>query len=131
MIVQVHLPDNVAAAYKRRAKAHKITMSKVLADQLERFISVDGNDRVIVVSSRNRNRIEMILSKGGHIKDADDLVGRITALARIQIEGVDLEFNQVEKEQIARRAEKNSITLEEEVRRTVDGMKFQFFDNLV
>ncbi|MHC4734604.1 MAG: hypothetical protein ACYTDW_09115 [Planctomycetota bacterium] len=131
MVIQVHLPDATAAAYQRRAKARKITMSKVLAEQLERFIGVDGQDRVIVVGSRNRNRIEMILSKGGHIKDAEDLVSRIAALARISIEGVDLEFDQSEKEQIARRAAKNNITLEEEVRRTVDGMKFQFFDSLV
>jgi capsular polysaccharide biosynthesis protein len=131
MVIQVHLPDNVAATYQKRAKSRKITMSKVLAEQLKRFIEVDAQDRVIVIPARTRSRIEKILSKGGHIQDAEDLVNRITSLARIQIEGVDLEFDQAEKEQIARRAEKNSIAFEEEIRRTVEGMKWQFFDNLV
>ena len=131
MIVQVHLPDEVGVVYEKRAKAHKITLSKILAGQLTLFVEVDSHDRVIVVDTRNRNRIERILSKGGHIKHATDLSQRIEALAALRIEGVNLEFSQPEKEQIVRRAKKNSITVEEEVRRVVDSMKWQFFDNLI
>ena len=130
MIIQVHLPDEVATVYERRSKARKITLSKTLAEQLKLFVDVNSHDRVLIVDAFQRNRIERVLSKGGHIKHGGDLAGRVETLARISIEGVDLKFDQSEKAEIARRAEKNGISLEEEVRRTVDGMKFQLFDHL-
>jgi hypothetical protein len=128
MRLTLHLPDDIGEEYERQAKARRITLSKVIAQQLARFVKVDTHDRIIVVDRVNRTRLERILSTGGHLQDADDLVQRVLRVAQLSIEGIDLEFSPAEKEQIALRAKKNRITPEAELARVVNDMKYKFFD---
>ena len=61
--------------------------------------------------------------------DAADLVLKVEALASIQVEGVTLDFTPGQKRELKRLADRQGITYEEIVARTVKSMEEQFFSH--
>lgn len=128
MRVTLQLTDEVADLYQKIADKHAVRISSILAEQLKRFVSVDPYDRIVVVPSRQRDELEKVLS-GGAIEDASDLVLKVEALASIQVEGVKLDFTPGQKRELKRLADRQRITYDEIVRRTVKSMEEQFFSS--
>lgn len=126
MRVTIQLTDELAALYQKAADGHAVRISSLLAEQLKRFAHIDPYDRIVVIPSGQRDELEKILS-GGVIEDAADLVLKVEALAAIQVEGVTLDFTPGQKRELKRLADRQGITYEEIVQRTVKSMEEQFF----
>lgn len=126
MRVTVQLTDEVHDFYQKCADKHAVRISSLLAEQLKRFIHVDPYDRIVVIPSRQRDELEKVLS-GGVIEDASDLVLKVESLAAIQVEKVVLDFTPGQKKELKRMAERQGISYEALVQRTVKSMEELFF----
>ncbi len=126
MRATVQLTDDIYDLYQQRADTHAVRISSLLQEQLKRFVDVDPFDRIVVIPSRQRDELEKVLS-GGALEDAADLVLKVEALAAIEVEGVKLDFTPGQKRELKRLAERQGITYEEIVKRTVKSMEEQFF----
>ncbi|MCJ2564309.1 MAG: hypothetical protein LN417_09520 [Candidatus Thermoplasmatota archaeon] len=126
MRATVQLTDDIYELYQAIADKHAVRISSLLQEQLKRFAHVDPYDRIIVLPATQRDELEKVLS-GGAIEDASDLVLKVESLASIQLEGVVLDFTPGQKRELKRLAERQGITYEEIVKRTVQSMEEQFF----
>ena len=86
MKLTLQIPDELAEVYE--AMGERLNGSATLADiilaQLDRFKCVHAADRIIVVDSKSRERLENLFS-GAMLKDGEDLATRVQALADLSI----------------------------------------------
>ena len=116
-----------AAEMNAASKNGHVSAEHLMAMQLQRFAKVPPSERILVVDSSSRDRLEHILS-GGALQSGDDLYQKVRRLADIDIGQVRVEFTPSQLAQLKRYATRNEMTAEEAIRRTVRSMEEQFFE---
>jgi len=101
---------------------------EMMAAQLARFEEVRPSDRIVVVDSRHRARLEDLLPSGGSLKDAADLVNRVDRLARIEIGEVKVPFTVGELEELSYRARHQGRKHADLIEEAVAAWHEQFFN---
>lgn len=135
MIVKLQIPDDVFETYERMAEdAHRgsgkaLQVNDLMATQLDRFRLVSATDRILVVDSRTRAKLENILG-GGSLKDSSDLLAKVDKLGSIRIGGIRLEFTPSQLQELKNVANRNRKKVEQVVEETVKRMEAQFFDRV-
>lgn len=133
MILKLQVPDETYEEYQRQAEAiHSqagtaISPEELMAAQLDRFRSVSPRDRVVVVGSKQRDRLEQVLG-GGSLQGSEDLVSKVERLVDLRIEGIRLHFTPGQLAQLKTYATRNRRSLEDVVKATVHQMSDRFFD---
>lgn len=105
MKVTLTVPDATYEHYADYAAqlGGKASVEDILAAQLEAFSKVRPTDRIVVVDTRSRDRLESMLP-GGSIRDAADLVARVDRLAKVEVGEIRVPFTPRELEELAYRA---------------------------
>jgi hypothetical protein len=128
----IDIPEDVYAAYAAQASAlaaagGSATPQELMGAQLARFSAYPASNHVLVVDSENRGKLDQVL-QGGMLRDAQDLVEKVTKLADIQIGGIAVHWTPGQLRQIKTYATRNRLTVEETVKRIVFQMSSQFWD---
>jgi hypothetical protein len=128
----IDIPEEVYAAYAAQATSlagagGSATPQELMAAQLARFSSYPASNHVLVVDSESRGKLDQVL-QGGMLRDAQDLVEKVTKLADIQIGGIAVHWTPGQLRQIKTYATRNRLTPEEAVRRIVRQLESQFWD---
>ena len=130
MKVTLQLPDDLYDAYCELATQllpRSASPEDVMISHLDKFKWMQPMTRAVIITGRERERVEELLG-GGMVKDPADLVQKLEGLVSIKIEGVEVNFSAGEKQELSIYAAKNGITVQEAVERTVHGMRGQFFN---
>lgn len=135
MQVKLRIPDETYDQYEKTAEkvqatsGKTVTVEELLSAQLDRFAGVSPTDRIVVIPSGHRDRLEQLLG-GGSLRSSEDLVSRVESLASISIGDVRLGFTPGQMKQLAAIAQRNRKTVEQVVKETVKEMEWRFFDEL-
>lgn len=136
MKVTITIPDDVYDSYLGHAEKvqgtsgkHVVSTEHLIESQISRFQHVSPADRVIVVDSQSRERLETIL-QGGALRDSKDLVKRVELLASLEIGQVRVDFTPAQWEELKNRAIRNNRTVQQIAEATVMDMEPIFFDHL-
>lgn len=135
MIVKLKIPDQVYERYERMAEeiqalsGNSLSPEELLLAQLERFAGVNPTDRVLLVTSRVRSKLENLLT-GGSLADDQDLYKRVEDLASFKIGEVRMDFTPGQMKQLAAIAQRNRKSLNEVFKETVKQIEWKFFDEV-
>ena len=134
MKTTIQMTDDVYDAYTSAAEGmaglgKPLTPEEIMVDRLTRFKGVSPSDRVVVVEPPIRGRLEMILG-GGSLKDSEDLLKKVEALADIQIGGIRIEFSPGELKQMAHWSRRQGKTVEFILGDIVSRIKLGIFDRV-
>lgn len=128
MILRTTLPDGLGDAIERRA-ADEGKAKDLLVQQLLRDAMALPRGRMLALDAVGLEQLEKILG-GGSVLNQQDLALKVQRLAGITYGNIRLDFTPSQLEEIARRAERLSLTPEELVRRTAQKMEELFFTHL-
>ena len=131
MKLSLQLPDSLADLYQaqatRLAAAGKpTTLEEVLLAHLEAFKQAASSDRVLIVDSRTRDKLEILLE--GCLLDPQDLLRRVDRLASIHIGEVRVPFTISEMEELRYRASRQQRPIRDLVEEIVDAMHADYFN---
>jgi len=127
------IPDELYDIYSARAEevqgrsGKTVSAEELMQRQLDTFKRVHPADRVIVITSKDRDRLEAILS-GGTLRDSSDLAEKVQNLADIQIGQVRVDFSPSQLMELKKYAGRNNRSTQEVIKSTVTQMGYQFFD---
>lgn len=134
MKVLLQIPDTVHDAYIRHAEklqgaGGSASAEDLMIQHLERYKDVPPHDRIVVVESRARQRLEDIL-QGGALRDSADLIQKVEHLASLQIGQIKVDFTPAQWTELKNRALRNNRTVYQIVEATVRDMEILFFDHV-
>lgn len=126
MRATVVLDDDTAETYQNEAVERGIDIEIVLAERLKMAQVMDPRSRYLLLIDNTLIRMEQAL---GHlpILHAEDLIAKVTRLARIRFGDHSLELTAGQMEEIAWRAEKQGKTVEVQVKSAWDRFCEEFF----
>ena len=128
MRVTIQMPDDLYDLYAKRAEATNERPSSYLSHVLKAFQQADVDDRIIIIRKIQRQRLEELFARP--VISDEDLVRQVERILTLSIEGVELRFTPGQKAEIKRVAERNNLSYEEQVKRTVRGMEQAFFSTM-
>lgn len=125
----IQLPDEIDEQYEQVAAqlGGKVSVEEVMSAQLQQFAKVRPTDRIIVVDTRSRDRLEQLLP-GGSLRDAADLVSRVDRLAKVEIGEVRVPFTVTELEELAFRARRQGRKVKDLVSDAVASFHDHYFN---
>lgn len=125
----IQIPDEVDEQYAAAAAllGGKVSVEEILSAQLQQFAAVRPTDRIIVVDSRSRDRLEQLLP-GGSLRDAADLTTRVDRLAKVEIGEVRVPFTVTELEELAFRARRQGRKVKDLVSDAVASFHDHYFN---
>lgn len=103
--MRVLIPDDVTALYEAFADAQGKPVEEVVTAQLRRFAKLEPGKRAIVIPAQLSEPIAAALG-GLPLRDAEDLLHRVTAHAALTFEGIDLKLTIGQKRELEHRAAK-------------------------
>lgn len=111
MRVTLHLDDDTAATYQNEAVERGIDVELVLEERLKMAQAMDPRSRYMLLIDNTLTRMEQAL---GHLPllHAEDLIAKVTRLARVRFGDHALELTAGQMEEIAWRAGKQGKTVE-------------------
>lgn len=128
--LRLQVDDQTLTALQARADASRVdlemTATRLLASSAALF-PLGG--RVVVLSGDPLDNLEGLLG-GGSVLNGEDLQKKVERLAGISFGHVRLPFSPGQLEEIATRAERNSLTPEQMIERTARKMYELFFTHL-
>lgn len=128
--IRVAVDDgSMRSLHDRGAHLHRdpeVVAAQLLRDACREF-PVEG--RHVILDSADLEALGHILN-GGDVLNGQDLVDKVSRLAGITFHNIRLEFTPGQLEELARRAERLSLTPEDLTRRTVKRMEELFFTHL-
>lgn len=134
MKLTLPFPDDLYEVYRQYAKNPKdpASVESAILAQLKRFAEYRPQDRVLVVPSGVREKLEEALpgNPGPSIHDAADLLARVKLLASVEIGSIKIPFTLKQLEYLKVTADRQGRTVQEITQDTVDRMADLFFDNL-
>lgn len=134
-IRELSVPDDVYEAYEKLAEemqgrtGQPVEPKDLIVSVVEQFRRCRPWDRVVVVDSDTRAKLEEMLS-GGSLRDGVDLLARVQALADLKIGGISVEWSTAQFRQLQRYAGKTGRTVEQICHDTVQEIGYRFFDHL-
>lgn len=128
--IYVAVTQDGLSTLERRAVAQRRTAEVVAATLLRDALhDLPATGRHVVLDHATLDALAEILG-GGDVLNGPDLVAKIERLAGITFHNIRLEFTPGQLEELARRAERLSLTPEELTRRTIERMEQLFFTHL-
>jgi hypothetical protein len=133
MRISLTIADELYDLYSARAEEMQgrngktVSAESLMEAHLDRFKSTHPGDRVVVIDSESREKLENLLS-GGTLRDGKDLVAKVQALADLHIGEVRVPFTPGELTQLKQYATRNNKSLQSVIEQTVKQMGSQFFD---
>lgn len=110
MRVTLQLDDDTSEAYSTEALERGVDLEIVLAERLKMAQAMDPRSRYLLLIDNTLSRMEAAL---GHlpILHAEDLIAKVTRLARVRFGDHSLELTAGQMEEIAWRAGKQGKTV--------------------
>lgn len=127
MKIQLTIDDDVFEIYKQEAMERRIFPSEVIAERLKRAVGLDPRERTAILAGGTMRLLEERLG-GGDIKSGEDLLKKVTALASIRFGAHEFVLTIGQYRELAFRAQKTNLTIEELVQRTYQKMQATFFE---
>ena len=133
MRAQIQIPDDLYDLFSSQAEAlaasgKSVTPEEIMADRLGRFKDVEPGDRVVVVDSKTRGRLEALLG-GGSLFDAPDLLAKVQKLSNVQIGEIKLDFTTAETAKLHRWSRGSGIPLVTLLNDTVTQLKMHILES--
>lgn len=127
MKVTFTIDDDLFEFYNNEAKQRRMSPADVLNERLKRAIGLDPRERAIILTGgRVMSLVEEKLG-GGNLKNAEDLLRKVTALASIRFGEHEFKITPGQWREIAFRATKMHLTPEQVVERMYTEMQKTFF----
>lgn len=124
------LDDETLEHYQHESKERHVPggVAQVLNERLRRAIPLDPRDRpIIITGGRAREIIEEKLG-GGNLKDTEDLLRKVTALAVIKFGEHEFKLTAGHYRELAFRATKTGKSVDQLLQETFTKMQAQFFE---
>lgn len=116
MIVTVKIKDETYEEYAKRAPQGSAPQ-KVLEAVLERYVSADPRERILILGKGPRGRIEKVYGKTVSTpEEQEKLAEWIEGLASVRVNGVDFPLDEGQRKRITSRAAYYHRTFEEQLR---------------
>jgi hypothetical protein len=126
MKLTLSIPDDLYEEYQGEAMRSRIGVTTLLVDRLLRFKGAKTQDRTVLIETPERVRLETLLGYGS-LLSGPDLVEKVQRLADCHIGEIRVDFSPAEWQEIAQRAMRRGISVQEEVSQTVAHMKGNYF----
>jgi tRNA A37 N6-isopentenylltransferase MiaA len=124
----IEIPAEIYQQLQVRAGEASLPIEAVGAAALAAALkSLPARGRYLVVSGGTLEALETILS-GGSIMNQADLRAKVENLAGVSFEHCRLPFTPNQLEQLAEKAERNSMSVQQLIDRTAPRIYEQFFD---
>lgn len=120
-VLRVALPDEVETIYERRAMNAGIAVEDYLTRHLAQTQDVIVGERTLTLLPVDRERIEKALGKD--VPSPAALVAAVEHLSTLQVGGHKIQLSAADQEEIKRRAEKNGISVKQEIERSFAQIK--------
>ena len=132
MKAQVQISDDLYDHFISQAEGiggmgKSVSAEELMADRLGRFKDVEPGDRVIVIDSKTRAKLEGVLGHGS-LLDAQDLLKKVQALADVQIGEIKLDFTAAEAARLKRWGDRCGVPFPQLLKDTVAKIKLGLFD---
>jgi predicted CopG family antitoxin len=118
MKLTISLSDDLYEDLSARAKAQKSNIQDFILQHILITKDIDLSARKVVLHGNTLSEIESKLDSL-HCKSADDLLNALTNRLSIKLGGLDFPLSKAELAELARRAENNGISSEEELKRAI------------
>lgn len=128
-ITSLRIDDDLLGVYQAEAEASggKLSLEHVLADRLKRAEYLVPNSRYIVLADAPRDQMEKLLG-GGSLRSGDDLLEKVSRLARVRFGDHTLEdLTPGQMEELVYRAEKMGKTVDQLLQETWAKFRQDFF----
>lgn len=125
---RLYLPSAIAERYETEAREAGLPVETLLQQAAQRMAGIPHRERVLVIRAGDREALETALAHP--LKDTEALVQRVEALSRLSVAGVTLRLEPWQMEEIRRRAAKNGIGIEEELRRSLTVIQGLIFSSV-
>lgn len=119
--------DHLCEAAAVAAQPVELYVSRLLRQQEQLTRGLPPNTRFLLLYGSIIEKLEAILG-GGSILNTADLLKKVERLAGISFLHIRLPFTPGQLEQLAEKAARNSLTVEQLAERTAPRMYEQFFD---
>lgn len=116
-MARVTLPDDLVLQFEDEAKTTKQSLDRVLSRHLSARLGIPLTERVLTVRAEDRDALEQLLD--GTFTESADLVRAVRRAVSVRIGGIDLALSHAQISAIIRRAEKNDLTFEQELSRSL------------
>lgn len=125
--LRVVISDDTLQRLQALSDDTRVDLEKLAAQWLERAVKTLPLGRAVVVQGEILDRLEATLGGGSLLNEAD-LAKKVARLAGISFLHVRLPFTPNQLEELAEKARRNSLTVEQLVNRTAPRIYEQFFD---
>lgn len=131
MKLTLSLPDDLAESYERMGERLNggAGLPDILVAQLERFKGVHAADRVVVVDSKSRDRLEHIFS-GAQLTGGEDLLSRVEALASLEIGEIKVNFTTAQWRLVKLWAQRAGRSTQEMASQLVKDIKYEMLNRV-
>lgn len=125
--LRVPVSDETVARLQALSDDTRMDLEKVAGQWLDRALKTLPVGRALVVQGEILDRLEATLGGGSLLNEAD-LAKKVARLAGISFLHVRLPFTPNQLEELAEKAKRNSLTVEQLVNRTAPRIYEHFFD---
>lgn len=133
MKATIQIPDDLYDLFSEQAEkmgalGKSLSPEEIMGDRLTRFKDVEPGDRVIVIDSKTRARLEQILGFGS-LLDAADLLKKVQGLSDVQIGEIRLDFSSAQAARLKRWADRSGTPLPQLLKDTVAKLALGIFEH--
>ena len=131
MKLTLTIPDEVYEAYEAQAARlnGKAAAADMIRTTLDRFKHVHAADRVVVVDSKSREKLELLFG-GSQLVSGEDLMNRVKALADLEIGSIKVEFSTAQWRIMKGFATRHGRTIQDIVSSIVSDIKYQLLNRV-
>lgn len=126
MKVELTIPDEMGEFYAHEGQARNQTLAAVMVDRLERAKDLHPLGRYVIVTGKTREALETQLG-GGHLLNAEDLLGKVTRIAKIQFGHHQILLTAGQMEELTHRAGKRGKSVEFLIEEIWKKLQAEFF----
>lgn len=130
MKLTISISDDLYEKWQERAKLEKLALSDWLLKRGVVFQDVNLTARHVCMHGEKLEELESLLDSP-HLSSSSALLDAVRRRTAFSIEGLDLKLSQSELAELARRAERNTRSLEDELDFTIKRIKPLMFRNSI
>ena len=131
MKLTLTIPDELAESYEHMGERlnGNIGLSDIILAQLERFRGVHAADRIVVIDSKSRDKLEHIFS-GAQLTGGEDLLSLVEALAKLEIGEIKVPFTTAQYKLMKTWAERAGRSTQEMVTQVIKDIKYELLNRV-
>jgi len=126
MRLMITVPDDQADVLKREADARTLPVESIIEERITAAMRLDPSKRYVILDQPILGLVEERLG-GGHLKDRDDLLNKVSRLARIKFGQHEIKLTPGQMEELDWRSRKMGRTVDQLIQTAYEQFAENFF----